>query len=436
MAEYLDPQFWLDLLRGADVWVRTHVLVVSNLIQILAIIGTFLLARFLRGPVIRLVLRFCELPRVAKHGAAVQRVAVPLVLPMGWLVLIWLVNLGSAVAGWPHQLTASAVTLLTAWVAIRFLANFIADPFWARVVATAAWTLAALNLLGILDPALTFLDAMALQLGDLRISLLGLVKAGVVLAVLLWGANALSGLLEKRIGVLPGVTPSAQVLFGKLSRVALYVVAFLIALNSVGIDLTALAVFTGAIGLGLGFGLQKVVSNLISGVILLMDKSVKPGDVVAIGTTYGWVKSMGARYVSVITRDSIEHLIPNEELIGRTVENWSYSSRDVRQKLPFGVAYTSDVHKAIKLAIQAASEFDRILKDPAPSCLLKGFGDNSVDLELRVWIRDAEKGLSNFKSEVYLRLWDLFKEHGIEFPFPQRDLHIRDAVPVRLEQPD
>ena len=250
----------------------------------------------------------------------------------------------------------------------------------------------------------------------------------------MWIANALSRMVENRLGKISHLTPSQQVLFGKLTRVLFIAVAILVAINSVGIDLTALAVFSGAVGLGVGFGLQKVVSNLISGVILLMDRSVKPGDVIAINDTYGWINAIGARYVSVITRDGIEHLIPNEELISRPVENWSYSNRLVRQRLPIGVSYESDIKKAIALAEQAAGEFDRIKTSPEPKCLLKGFGESSVDLELRIWIEDAEKGLSNIKSEIYLRIWDLFHENDIEFPFPHRDIKIRGAVPVRIEE--
>ena len=232
---------------------------------------------------------------------------------------------------------------------------------------------------------------------------------------------------------MPGVTPAAGVLFGKLIRVLLFTIAIVVGLNSVGIDLTAFAVFSGAIGLGIGFGLQKVFSNLISGVILIMDRSVKPGDVIAIGDTYGWINSLSARYVSLITRDGTEHLITNEEMISQRVENWSFSNRLVRLRIGFGISYRSDLRKAMELAIEAAGEPDRILEDPKPVCHLLGFGDSSVNLELRVWIRDPQNGLTNVKSQVLLGIWDRFQEHGVEFPFPQHDLHLKSAVPLKLE---
>ena len=356
-----------------------------------------------------------------------------MVQPLVWLILLGAAQFTAQRLELPFGLLQVGTSLLTAWIVIRIAINFIADPWWSRAVALFVWTVAALDIVGLLDPTVAFLDAFAIDVGEAHVSLLGVIKILMALVVFLWIANALSHMVENRLGKISHLTPSQQVLFGKLTRVVLIVVAILIAINSVGIDLTALAVFSGAVGLGVGFGLQKVVSNLISGVILLMDRSVKPGDVIAINDTYGWINAIGARYVSVITRDGIEHLIPNEELISRPVENWSYSNRLVRQRLPIGVSYESDIKKAIKLTEQAASEFDRIMSSPEPKCLLKGFGESSVDLELRVWIEDAEKGLSNIKSEVYLRIWDLFHENDIEFPFPHRDIKIRGAVPVRVE---
>jgi small-conductance mechanosensitive channel len=186
------------------------------------------------------------------------------------------------------------------------------------------------------------------------------------------------------------------------------VIAVVVALKTVGIDLTAFAVFTGAVGVGIGFGLQKAVSNFISGLFILIDKSIKPGDVISVGNTYGWVSSLGTRYVSVVTRDAIEYLIPNEEVITERVINWSYSSAEVRLKLPVGISYGADVRQAIELCQGAASETRRVLSEPEPVCLLKGFGDNGVDLELRIWINDPKNGVSNVKSDVFLRIWDKF----------------------------
>ena len=165
-----------------------------------------------------------------------------------------------------------------------------------------------------------------------------------------------------------------------------------------------------------------------------MDRSVKPGDVIAIGETYGWINALSARYVSVITRDGIEHLIPNEELISQRVENWSFSNRLVRIRMPIGVSYDTDVNKAIEVAIEAASAVDRVLADPAPACHMVGFGDNAIDMELRIWINDPRNGLTNVKGAVFLGVWEKFAENGIGLPFPQRDLHIKSPVQVQVAQ--
>ena len=170
--------------------------------------------------------------------------------------------------------------------------------------------------------------------------------------------------------------------------------------------------------------------------ILLMDKSVKPGDVIAVDDTFGWINRLSARYVSLITRDGTEHLIPNEDLISQRVENWSYSDSLIRLKLPIGVAYESDVPLAMKLAVEAAETVERVLKSPAPVCRLMEFGSDSVNLELRIWIADPQKGVANVQSDVLLNVWNLYHEYGVEFPFSQRDLHLKSAVPLSVQLVD
>ena len=280
-----------------------------------------------------------------------------------------------------------------------------------------------------------FLDSLAVILGDVRISASTVLKGVLALAILLWIAGVLSQFLERRIRSVPNLTPSIQELFAKLFKVVLIAIAFIVALDIVGIDLTAFALFGGAVGVGIGFGLQKIVANLISGIILLLDKSVKPGDVIEIGGEIGWINSLGARYVSVVTHDGVEHLIPNEILISERVSNWSYSNQEMRLKLPVGMSYSCDPRLARDLCIEAAAECERVLKTPPPSCLLRGFGDNSVDLDVNFWINDPKKGVANVKSDVLFRIWDKFKAANIEIPFPQRDLHIPQRD-LHIKSPD
>jgi small-conductance mechanosensitive channel len=422
-------QSLVDFLHAAEAWLFQHVLTLETAGQAAVVAVAFVVARLvasrLEGWATGEVAQRWPNGRVAR----VIEVVTPLVLPGLWLLLVGLAGVVASNAAFPRYLLTIAASLLAAWVVIRFATALIRDPVWARAVAVGAWTVAALNILGLLDPAVALLDGIAISLGEVRISALTVIKAVLALALLLWAAAVISGALEQRIRRVPSLTPSVQVLFAKLTKIVLITIAVVVALNSVGIDLTAFALFGGAVGVGVGFGLQKVVSNLISGVILLLDKSIKPGDVIAVSGTYGWITSLGARYVSVVTRDGIEHLIPNEELITQRVENWSYSDALVRLRIPFGVSYNADVRKAMDLAIEAATAVSRVSDRRPPRCLLRGFGDSSVDLELRVWIIDPTNGVSNVTSEVLLGVWDKFHEHGIEIPFPQRDVHIRTLPP-------
>jgi small-conductance mechanosensitive channel len=210
--------------------------------------------------------------------------------------------------------------------------------------------------------------------------------------------------------------------------------ALLIGLNAVGIDLTALTVFSGAIGVGLGFGLQKIVSNFVSGIILLTERSIKPGDIIEVGGTHGFVTSLGGRYTALRARDGKEYLIPNETLITDRVVNWTYTSPFVRLDLKFGVAYGTDLRLVRRLAIEAAKETPRVQPSPEPVCHVTEFGDNGVNFLLRFWITDPANGVINVRSEIFLALWDRFVAHGIEVPFPQRDLHLRDLPPEILQR--
>jgi small-conductance mechanosensitive channel len=420
------------LAHGAQAWLFEQLLVLSTLVQLAIVALAFLAARFVAPRLrawIELQARRRRLEERLKTGA---RALAPLALPVCWLTFQWLSVSIAAGMGWPHALVRTTVSLLTAWVVIRLTSSLVRDPVWSRAVALTVWTIAALNILGLLQPTIVLLDQLGLTLGGLRISALTVIKAMLALAVLLWVATFASRLLESRIKSAPNLTPSVQVLFTKLLKIVLVTIAVVAALGSVGIDLTAFAVFSGAVGVGIGFGLQKVVANLISGVILLLDRSVKPGDVIAVGDRYGWIDSLGARYVSVVTRDGIEYLIPNEDLIANRVENWSYSNNLLRLRAPIGISYGADVREAMRLCLEAARAAPRVLAQPEPVCLMTGFGESAVDLELRFWINDPQAGTANVRSAVLLGVWDRFHEHGIEIPFPQRDLHIRTPAELRV----
>ncbi|WNJ99051.1 mechanosensitive ion channel [Thalassospiraceae bacterium LMO-JJ14] len=436
MEKYLNSAEIERFAQSVWEWLSAHVFIWPTAVQAAIVVAALLLARGLAPHLASLIERAAQHPRCPVWLAPKVRAQAPLSFAFVWLVVQWFTVFAAIGAEWPHRLMESVVSLLTAWVVIRFASSFIRDPGWSRSLAIVAWSVAALNLVGLLDPTIRTLDNMGMSLGDIRLSMLGIIKAGLVLAVLLWLAGAVSRLIEHRLENSSALSPSARVLLGKFIKILLITIAILAALESIGIDLTALAVFGGAIGLGIGFGLQKVISNLISGVILLMDKSVKPGDVIAIEGTFGWINRLSARYVSVITRDGTEHLIPNEDLISQRVENWSYSDSLIRLKLPIGVSYDSDVELAMELAVEATKDVERALKNPAPVCRLMNFGSDSVELELRVWIADPKKGVANVQSDILLTVWKLYHEHGVEFPFAQRDLHIKSSVPLDVRLAD
>lgn len=336
------------------------------------------------------------------------------------------------------QILGTVARIYAAWLVVSFAAQLIRYPPLRRIVMFGAAVYIGLLFLGFLDGAATFLDSVAISFGEFRLSALSVLKAVVVTAILFLSARLVLHALVSRISSSEDISPSMRVLTTKVLQVLFFGIVIAIGLQALGFDLTGLAVLSGAIGLGIGFGLQKVVSNLVSGVIILLDKSVKPGDVISIGDTFGWINQLGARYVSVVARDGREFLIPNEDLVTGQVINWSHSDDFVRIDLSFGTSYRDDPHLVRKVAVEAASSVPRVLGDRSAACHITGFGDSSVDYVLRVWIRDAQAGLASVRGGIYLALWDAFKAHGITIPFPQREVRMLndpEAGPARRARP-
>lgn len=349
----------------------------------------------------------------------------PLIMGLLSLTLIWTAQILLEPSQGPQYILGFATSLIMAWVVIRTFSGLIANRELARIIAVIVWSVAALNIVGLLDPMLQVLDDARLPLGETSISVLDIFAGIGTFAAIMWFAMRLADFIDARLRKLTGIPPSARVLITKTGRIILIALAFFIALNSTGIDLTALAVFGGALGVGIGFGLQKVVGNFISGLILVMDRSIKPGDVIQIGETYGTINRMAARFTSVITRDGTEFLIPNESMITEQVVNWTHSDKNVRRKIEVQISYNSDLNSAMALMVEAANEHSRTLKYPETKCLIKGFGSDGVDLELRLWINDPHNGVSNIASDIMETIWDKFHLAGIEFPFPQRVVHVK-----------
>lgn len=409
-------------------WLGQNVFIFDNLIQIIIVLVGFSLAVFVSRKIEKLIDKRIEKKTLSRAKTISYNLLQNQSLPLS--LILWLgIFVGIyKYANEPFTIIQSAISLSVAWLVIRFGSSLIANPIISKLAASVIWTIAALNILGLLQPAITNLESFTFGEGESQLSAYDIIISVLSIAIFLWLAFLVTGFLEKRIKASTDLSPAAKALSTKLIKFLLIAAAFLFGLSSVGIDLTAFAVVGGAVGVGIGFGLQKIFSNLISGFILLLDKSIKPGDTINVAGEYGKVETLGARYVSVITRDAIEHLIPNEELIINRVENWSYSQDNLRLRIPLGVHYKSDINKAIELCLEAAEEVPRVMTLPKTVCLLKGFGDSSVDLEIRIWIRDPMNGCSNVKSQVLLGVWEKFHEHGIEIPYPQRDLHVRSVA--------
>lgn len=337
-------------------------------------------------------------------------------------------------ATWPSRsyLLAVSAKLALAWLVIRLVTSVIRNEFIVKLVSISAWLIAALSVVGQLDPAMEMLDSdqVAIVLSGLRLTPLVLIKAGALLIVALWLTNIASNFAESRITRSSDLTPSIQVLLVKMIRMGLMVLAIAIALGAVGINLSALAVFTGAAGVGIGLGLQKIVANFISGLILLVDKSVKPGDLVTIGDSSGRISAMKTRYISVAAGDGREFLIPNEDLVTQKVVNWTYTDKNTLVKVLFGTNYEADPRLVCKLAIEIGAAAPRAIKNKPPNCILTEFAEAGMKFSLTFWIADPD-GLDNVKSDVMLALWEAFKREGIKVPYPVREIRVRGgALPV------
>jgi small-conductance mechanosensitive channel len=379
--------------------------------------------------------------RQIKGHPGLLRVVIALLRRTDWILfIIFLVaalNLLLAFT-WPSRthLLLVALLLSLAWLFATVLSRIIRNRLVARTLGWLAWIYAALVILGVSDEAAAFLDSLAIPLGAVRLSALMVLKAALLLIATVWLAVVTGNYIDERVRLSEELTPSIRVLVGKVAKIGLVLVAGAVALSAVGLDLTALTVFSGAVGVGLAFGLQKVVSNFVSGVIILLDKSIKPGDTISLEGTFGWIRELRARFVSVVTRDGREFLIPNEDFITQRVINWSFSDNLVRLDVNFGVSYDADPHKVSELAIEAAISVGRVEADRRPVCWLTDFGDSSLNFVLRFWIRDPQQGLTNVRGKVLLALWDTFKANGISIPYPHREIIMKGAGPVRRGHDD
>ncbi|MEN3791197.1 mechanosensitive ion channel domain-containing protein [Fulvimarina sp. MAC3] len=429
-------RLWQDLLAQArmalDFFYQP-----SQLAQVGAVIVCYVLAfladRATRKPIETQARKIKGAPGLLRIIVAIRR-RMRLVFFVLFLFLTTLLDIS---AGGPRsEIVTIVFNLALALLVISVASRLVRNKLLSRSITWIAWGTAALSILGLLQPLARLLDSAAIYVGDSRISALIVIKSILILAITLWIASAFGRYLDRRVQRSEELTPTLRVLIGKFLKIGLILLSLAISLAAVGVDLTALTVFSGAIGVGLGFGLQKVVSNFISGIIILLDRSIKPGDTISLDNTFGWIRELRARFVSVVTRDGKEYLIPNEDFITNQVINWSFSNDLVRVDVEFGVSYDSNPHRVIEIAKEATLSIERVVSHRGVVCWMTAFGSSSIDFIIRFWIKDAPAGLVNVKGEVLLALWDAFKEEGINIPFPHREIIMRTPVELGVSDAD
>jgi small-conductance mechanosensitive channel len=354
-----------------------------------------------------------------------------LILPLTMLLVVILFRSVLASLKYEVWLFDIFVPLLLSLAAIRFTVFLLRRAYtpspliraWENIISTTIWFIVVLHLVGVLPDITALMDELAVTVGDKRISVLAVIKVSLSVIIFLVLATWLSRVIERRVMGSRHLGLSMRLAISKTIKIVLLSLAVLIALNSVGVDLTALTVFGGALGVGLGLGLQRITSNFVSGMILLYDRSIRPGDVITIGDRFGWVQELRARYIVVRDRDGVETLIPNENLITSEVISWSHTDKSVRVKIKVQISYADDPEQAMEIML-VACEHPRVLQDPPAAVRLMEFGDNGINLEARVWIEDPEAGVNAVRSDINLAIWKEFKKAGITIPFPQRDVHL------------
>jgi small-conductance mechanosensitive channel len=366
-------------------------------------------------------------------------VATPALLALG---LVILARSALQAAHFDVTIVDAAARLIGAYVVVRVAVLLFAASLgnkswmqhWENRLTLFIWLAIAAEYLGWLDPIISTLDSFGVAAGKSRITLWSILKLLFTLTLFVLVAAWISRWVERRLKKLNTLAPSTRIGIAKFANAFLIALSILMGLNAAGVDLTALTVLTGAVGLGLGFGLQSIAANFVSGFVLLMDRSIKPGDVISLsgqsGTStenFGWVQELRGRYVVVRDRDGVEMLVPNQQLISNAVINWSYTDPRIRLKLPIRVSYSDDPELALQILLTACKGQARVLHEPAPVSRLMHFSDSGIELELRFWISDPQEGVNNVRSEVNRAIWRLFKEHKITIPVAQHEVRVYSA---------
>lgn len=417
IAQQIWQEIWVDIFTPAGFW-QIGMIVLACAIA-WAVNGA--LRRYVRTQTTNIV-STQDAADAAIHG--INRVLFPLTA----LAIVSIAKI--LLAHSQHtSLLQLASTLLLAMAAIRlavYVLRYVFTPSgWVKAtentITAAIWITLALHLSGLLPQLYELLESINFTVGKNKVTLLLMIQAVLTVVITVIVALWLSRMIENRLMQNTHLNPNMRVVLGKVLRIVLTVFAVLFAFSAIGLDITLLSVFGGALGVGLGFGLQKIASNFISGFILLLDDSMHIGDVITVEGHYGVVNDLRARYLVLKKLDGTEVVIPNETLIAHPVVNHSFTDHKARVQMPLQISYDSSLESALSLMQAAAKTHSRVLTEPAPQALLKGFGEKGIDLVLMIWIPDPEEGSAALQSEIYLEIWRAFKENGIDIPYPERE---------------
>jgi small-conductance mechanosensitive channel len=382
-----------------------------------------------------------ELPQWTRRFVVAGMVVAPAFLAM---VLILALQPLFTTFDLPVKLLDLAFRLVTVLVIVRITVHMVSISLgpnswlrnWEVRITFLIWAVIGFQILGWFSGVERTLDSIDLLPGKATFSLWALLKSVVVIAGFLIVTSLIARTIERRVMKLEGIAISTRIGISKFTTFSLVTVGVLVGVNASGVDLTALTVLTGAVGIGLGFGLQAIASNFVSGFVLLLDKSIKPGDVISFtGTTgtstenFGWVQELRGRFIVVRDRDGVDTLVPNQNLITNSVINWSYSDQRVRLRLPVMISFKDDPEIALQVLVDAAANHPRILKEPGPVSRLMSFENYGMRVEVRFWIRDPMNGVNNVRSDVNREIWRLFKKHGITIPVQQHEVRMMPPDP-------
>jgi small-conductance mechanosensitive channel len=434
----LDPSKVERWMTHTQDWVVKNVLTVDTAVQLgvvtaCVVIG-LILGHFLSSRVSKIVERTRFNPYIKNILHRLHRLTGAVFV--FFLLFICLISVSATEIPLKTGLIDAALRLTSAWILIKVAVKVVRNTYMRKFIGSTVMLIATLSIFGWLDPVSHFLDQLGFAVGTSRISALTVFRAFFVTVILSYVALGLAALTERQLDHIAALNSGSRLLISKILRMLLVAVAVMLGFTMAGVNLSMLAVFSGAIGLGAGLGLQKGVSNLFTGIMLLLDRTIQPGDIIELPNgAFGIVRQMGSRCTEIITMDQKSYLIPNEELVSKQVINWSRSGSELQLNVEFGVGYDEDPQEIIKLAIDAAAKAKRTLKTPPPSCKMKSFKEGSLEFILIFWIDDAVHGIINAKSEVLINLWNALKDRNTTIPYSPRTIYQPVPPPPAEETP-